>query len=271
MKAKRHNLSFKGLELRALESGGKRCIEGIIPYNRKSVPIWGMTEIIGETAFNKTLADKSEVRALWNHNDSYVLGSTKAETLTLEHTAQGLVCRCILPDTTYASDLFAVVSRGDVRTMSFGFIPVKWTDENHTRTLKEVILDEVSYGVTYAAYPDTYSETFLRSYMNRRNIDIDSIEELLEKETLTKEEVTQLRKLAKSLNEVIAEHEPEAAGGEQARNATPGTAGTSTAGETLNGDQEKPKEDMELLQLAVEMELDDQGGTETEGSPEKNT
>jgi phage head maturation protease len=77
MKREKRNIIFKNLEIRSTEKEGKKHIEGIIPYDSKSVPMWGMVEIIDRTAFNKTLKDETEVRALWNHNDSYILGSTK--------------------------------------------------------------------------------------------------------------------------------------------------------------------------------------------------
>jgi HK97 family phage prohead protease len=161
MKREKRKLSFKDIEIRSTDNEGKRFIEGIIPYNSKSIPIWGTTEIIGRTAFNKTLSDKSEVRALWNHNDNYILGNTKAETLLLENTDTGLICRCELPNTSYANDLYEIIDRGDVKTMSFGFTPIKWeeNDKGKLRTLKEVQLHEVSFGVTFPAYQERTSLT----------------------------------------------------------------------------------------------------------------
>ena len=38
----------------------KRTIKGVIPYNSDSVDMYGTTERITPTAFNKTLADKAE-------------------------------------------------------------------------------------------------------------------------------------------------------------------------------------------------------------------
>jgi HK97 family phage prohead protease len=180
---KKQNIIFKNLTIRSDETESKKYIEGIIPYNSKSVPMWGITEIIDRSAFNKTLKDNKEVRALWNHNDSHVLGNTKSGTLALENTDDGLICRCELPNTTYANDLWEVVSRGDVKTMSFGFIPVKWQDADNgkLRTLKEVSLQEVSYGVAFPAYPETDSQTYMRGFM-KRNIDIEEVNEILEKE-----------------------------------------------------------------------------------------
>jgi HK97 family phage prohead protease len=229
MKKEKRNITFKNLNIRSNEKEGKKYIEGIIPYDSKSVPMWGVTEIIDRTAFNKTLKDKAEVRALWNHNDSYVLGNTKSGTLNLEDSDDGLICRCELPNTSYANDLYEIVTRGDVKTMSFGFFPQKWEDADNgkTRALKEVKLDEVSYGVTYAAYPETNSQTYLRGFMKRK-IDIESINEILEKEELTEEDLTSLQEVINSLTNLIKENTPdEAAREEPPKTDTPDKTDTS--------------------------------------------
>ena len=206
MKKENRKLTFKNIEIRALTKEDKKIVEGIIPYNSKSLPMWGMIEIISNTAFKKTLADKNEVRALWNHNDERVLGSTKAETLVLEQSDAGLLCTCELPDTTYANDLFEIISRGDVTTMSFGFTPVKWEDvdngKNIIRTLKEVQLHEVSFGVIYAAYPETTSVTHLRG-LQKTGINIETLNEVLEKDSLEETDKLTIKQTIDSLRSLI--------------------------------------------------------------------
>jgi HK97 family phage prohead protease len=260
MKKEKRNIVFKNLEIRSDEHEGKKYIEGIIPYNSKSVPIWGTTEIIDRSAFNKTLKDNAEVRAFWNHNDNFILGNTKAETLNLENTENGLICRCELPNTSYANDLYEIVSRGDVKTMSFGFIPVKWEDGENgkIRTLKEVKLDEVSFGVPYAAYPETNSQTFMRGFMKRK-IDIEAINEILSKEELTEEDLTALQEVVTALTNIIKENSPEsedeAARKEPPKDGTPEENGTSTE---PDGDTEKKeavkKEILALIDTLFEIE-----------------
>ena len=205
----KRNLTFKNIEVRSTDEQGKRFIEGIIPYNSKSVDM-GFIEIIDKTAFNKTLADKAEVRALYNHDDSKLLGSTKSGTLVLTNTDEGLVCRCELPNTTYAADLYEIISRNDVNTMSFGFKPVKFEDKKigNTlyRTLKEVKLMEVSFGVSYAAYKQTNSQTFMRG-IYKMNIDMVKLNEILSKEELNKQEVDFLRSVISTLAQFAEEAE----------------------------------------------------------------
>jgi HK97 family phage prohead protease len=232
------NLTFKNIEIRGSEQdGGERFVEGLIPYDSKSVPMWGVTEIIARTAFNKTLADKAEVRALVSHDDGKILGSTKSGTLELENSDKGLVCRCRLPDTSYARDLFEVVRRGDVTTMSFGFIPVKWDDDakKKTRTVREAALKEISFGVAFPAYPETNSNTFVRKI----NMDLEKLNALLEKEELTEAELKELQSVVEELNSVIAKHTPKEDGEEEteaAEREQPGGApGGSASGKGSSG------------------------------------
>jgi HK97 family phage prohead protease len=240
------------ISIRAESKENSRWIEGIIPYNSKSVPMWGITELIDKTAFRKTLADRTNVKALFNHDDSKVLGTTDNGTLELENSDEGLICRCKLPDTSYANDLYAIVERGDVKTMSFGFIPMKWQDSEtgKLRTLKEVKLDEVSYCVSYPAYPETNSQTYLRGF-KRMKIDIENINEIFEKEELTDEDLTALQEVINSLNKIINENKPQEKEDEAAR-AEPPKEDTPKEDSTSNENQEdKEKEAIknEILDL----------------------
>jgi HK97 family phage prohead protease len=213
MKKEKRSIEFKDIEVRSTENEGKKFVEGKIPYDSKSVPMWGTTEIIAPTAFNKTISDGTEIRALWNHSDTYILGSTKSRTLTLENTNTGLICKCELPNTSYANDLYEIINRGDVKTMSFGFTPVKWeeNDNGKTRTLKEVQLHEVSYGVLYPAYEKTTSKTYMRG-LEKNNIDIDKLNEVLEKQEINDNEKLIIKETVDKLNSILgtvaAEIEP---------------------------------------------------------------
>ena len=74
-KHEKRNMIFSNIELRAETSAlGKKIVEGIIPYESRSLPMWGTTETISKTAFNKTLADRATVRALCNHDENRILG-----------------------------------------------------------------------------------------------------------------------------------------------------------------------------------------------------
>jgi len=215
-KTEKRNLSFKDIEMRSVfdEETKKKYICGIIPYDSKSLPMWGVTEIISRTAFKKTLADNSNVFCLVNHDENKVLGSTDSGTLSLAQSDEGLVCRCEIPDTTYAADLYNLIERGDVRTMSFGFVPVQYTDnyENNTRTVKEAKLIEVSMGVCFPAYPETDSVTYTRGFAKRK-IDIGRLNETLDKDELNDNDKLIIKNTIDILSDIAgieaAENEPE--------------------------------------------------------------
>lgn len=84
----------------------------------------GEYEQLSRTAFDAVLksADTDAV-ALINHDADQLLGRQSAGTLRLRTDDEGLAFEVDLPDTTYANNLRQLVSRGDMRGASFGFIP----------------------------------------------------------------------------------------------------------------------------------------------------
>lgn len=105
-------------------------------------------EIIKPGAFAKSLADNSDVRALFNHNWDKVLGRTKSGTLRLSEDERGLKFEIDLPNTTAAKDLAESMDRGDINQCSFSFFATEetwdYSVEPALRTVQEVELYEVS-------------------------------------------------------------------------------------------------------------------------------
>jgi HK97 family phage prohead protease len=115
-------------------------------------------EQVAPGAFTESLKE-DDVRALWNHDTTIVLGRNKAGTLKLREDDKGLAVEITPPDTQQARDLMETINRGDVTQMSFGFQVKKatWTeeeDEEDLRTIEQVKLWEVS-PVTFPFYKDT--------------------------------------------------------------------------------------------------------------------
>lgn len=107
-------------ELRVAADG--KMIEGYAArYGVLSHDLGGFRERIAHRGFDKILATKPDVVALFNHNANYVLGRTGAGTLRLAGDGIGLRFECDLPDTSYAHDLHESVKRGDINQVSFGF------------------------------------------------------------------------------------------------------------------------------------------------------
>lgn len=150
--------AFAGAELR-VEGGDDepRLIRGhAAVFNQLSEDLGGFREKIEPGAFAKSL--KGDVRALFNHDPSWILGRTKSRTLRLAEDAQGLAVEIRPPDTGQARSVLEGIDRGDVSQMSFSFrtITDEWNqvDGETVRTLREVELFDVS-PVTFAAYPQT--------------------------------------------------------------------------------------------------------------------
>lgn len=117
----------------------------------------GLQEVIKPGAFSKAISN-SDIRCLFDHNWSKVLGRTKSGTLRLTEDERGLKFEVDLPDTTDANNLRESMARGDIDQCSFGFIPTEETwnydADPVVRTIHEVELFEVSI-VSMPAYEDT--------------------------------------------------------------------------------------------------------------------
>lgn len=145
------------IELRADED--KKTLAGYAAkFESLSVPLFGFREKIRKGAFADAIK-KNNIRALWNHNPDFVLGSTKNGTLQLQEDSKGLRFDLELPDTQAGRDAAVSVSRRDVDGMSFSFEAKKqeWDEKdekNVIRTLIEVDVKEIS-PTAFPAYPAT--------------------------------------------------------------------------------------------------------------------
>lgn len=205
-------------ELRASEAGDGMTFMGYAArYDSPSLPL-PFIERIAPGAFARTLRSRNDVRMYINHDDRLVLGSTRAKTLRLEDRTDGLFVEADLPETSYGRDLSMLISRGDVRTMSFGFSTVRdaWNQDGTERTLKEVRLHEVSVVTGVAAYPETSASVRnLRLIAKRTQTDADALTDAIAAlesgETLNDEQADLLRTVvdrAHGLTEAAPAPEP---------------------------------------------------------------
>ncbi|MFS8540646.1 MAG: HK97 family phage prohead protease [Tissierellales bacterium] len=158
-------------------------------FNEESKPLkdwWGdeFVEIIAPGAFSDSLKNNT-IKALYNHNPDYVLGSTKSGTLRLEEDEIGLRFDLDLPNTQIANDLYESVKRGDIDGVSFGFRVKKdkWTEVKTDdgwktiRTLLEIDLIEIS-PTPFPAYEQTEVDCRSLAKMKEQK-DKEEIENLL--------------------------------------------------------------------------------------------
>lgn len=127
-------------------------------YDSLSEDLGGFYEVVRPGAFDRAMGE-TDVRALFNHEPSYILGREKAKTLRLFDDSKGLRYEIDAPDTQCARDLITSIERGDIDGSSFGFIIVgeRWStapDGSPLRELTDVLPFDVS-PVTYPAYEGT--------------------------------------------------------------------------------------------------------------------
>lgn len=141
------------------EDGEELSIEGYFAVFNSNYEIWdGMSESIAPGAFTDTIS--GDIRALINHDTTFVLGRTKAHTLELRQDERGLWGRVTInPNDGDAMNLYERVKRGDVDQCSFGFDIVAeetdFRDDGSVHwTIKAVKLYEVSV-CTFPAYEET--------------------------------------------------------------------------------------------------------------------
>jgi HK97 family phage prohead protease len=115
-------VNTEALEIRAGESGQPNKLVGYAAvYGSLSADLGGFKERVMPGAFKGAVNGTADVRALVDHNPEKLIGRTSANTLKLSEDAHGLRVEVDLPDTSYANDLKALMKRGDVKGMSFGF------------------------------------------------------------------------------------------------------------------------------------------------------
>lgn len=171
------------IECRANEENDSLTISGYaIRYNEESQPLeYGFREIIKPNAFTESMKTRN-ILALHQHDDKELLASTKANTLRLEDREDGIYFEMDLLETR--KDLYELVKRGDLSSMSFGFTcdKEKFTRNGDTdiREVMEGTLYEVSL-VHTPAYP-TSSVVAQRS--------LDQYENFKEEQRMTKEQTT---------------------------------------------------------------------------------
>ena len=150
------------LELRGhgtLKATGK-TLHGIAAVFNSEANLGPFCEVVRPGAFAKSLATGSNIRALYHHDGSALLGTTRGGTLQLRETPQGLAFELALPDTTHGRDLAILVDRGDVAGCSFGFrVPEggdRWEERGQTLVRELLTVDLVEITLTSdPAYQDT--------------------------------------------------------------------------------------------------------------------
>jgi hypothetical protein len=174
------------IEQRAEGDGEEKALRIVghpIVYNRWSQDLGGFRERVLPGFATKALQE-DDIRALFNHDPSVVLGRNKADTLVLTEGPTGVRMELFPPDTTLVRDMvIAPMERGDVNQMSFAFRTVRdeWREPKKDgglweRDLLEGQLWDVSV-VTYPAY--TQTDAAVRSALTSAGIGWDVLSGVL--------------------------------------------------------------------------------------------
>ena len=143
---------------------GQKVLEGyFIRFNEETNLFDNYFESVSPDAISDDIADQ-DIRALFDHDTSKVLGRTKSKTLTIRKDKEGLFGSVVINnDDQEALSIYAKVARGDVSSASFGFyingdtLTEKKRGDGMTEfhdLLIDVELFEISI-VAFPAYPTT--------------------------------------------------------------------------------------------------------------------
>lgn len=151
---------FRSVEFRTDDRGDDvPAIEGYAAVFDDKTDMWLFTESIARGAFAESLERGDDVRALFNHNPSMVLGRSKAGTVELKEDDKGLWTKIYPPKTELGRSVVELIKRGDISQMSFGFfvdeeaVDYKDGQKPHV-TIRKATLFDVS-PVTFPAYENT--------------------------------------------------------------------------------------------------------------------
>lgn len=160
---------FQASALQVRSAGGKRTIVGYAsvfgsPTTLRDDGRIVQRETIARGAFSHAIRVGQDVRCLYNHEPSQLLGRTEAGTLRLREDETGLWMECEPPDTELGRSVLTLIARGDVTGQSFAFIPrpdgvARETRQEGGRTIVEDVVTSVDLfdvgPVTYPAYNAT--------------------------------------------------------------------------------------------------------------------
>lgn len=147
-------------QTREEQESGDLILSGYFIKFDEETELWpGYFEVIKREGVEKAIQG-ADIRALFNHDHSLVLGRTGNKTVTLGVDDVGLFGDIVInKNDPQAVGAYARVQRGDVIGCSFGFMPIKINTEerddgSYLDTILELEIFEVS-PCTFPAYPQT--------------------------------------------------------------------------------------------------------------------
>lgn len=156
---------YMDFEMREAEESGVIAGRAVV-YNLMSEDLGGFREVISPGFFRDVL--DNDVRALFNHDPSVILGRTRSGTLRLADGPDGLDFTVFYPETDLVREtVVEPMKRGDIDQCSFQFRVREngdeWSELEDGTVVRRLLpggcerLADVGV-VTFAAYPQTSAE-----------------------------------------------------------------------------------------------------------------
>ena len=151
------NIEKRAATIEAAQEESRMVTGYAAVFDSDSEDLGGFIEQIERGAFKEAI-ERSDVRALFNHDNNFILARTASGTLKLYEDERGLKYEFEAPKTTAGNDLLEMIKRGDISQSSFGFTVEEddWSNRDGMafRKIKKVKrLYDVS-PVTFPAYPE---------------------------------------------------------------------------------------------------------------------
>ena len=152
-------------------------------YNSRSENLGGFYEYIQEGAFTNDLIEKSDVRALINHDPNLILARSTSGTLKLAGHEKGLRYEFPIPDTSYGRDLAINLENKNITQSSFAFTVAedKWSTDAEGRDIRTITKIDRLYDISSVTYP-AYSAAESDLVVAKRGLAIYKDKQELEQE-----------------------------------------------------------------------------------------
>lgn len=146
------------------EDDFKRLVGYACVFNEVADIGLGVKEKIAPGAFKRGI-EANDILCLRDHNESQILGRTRAGTFRVKEDSKGLSYEVILPGTSLGRDTAILADRGDLGGVSVGFFIVRESWDGKTRTILEADLREISIISSFPAYKQTTIEATRKQHL----------------------------------------------------------------------------------------------------------
>ena len=128
-------------------------------FNSRSENLGGFYEYISPTAISEETIEKSDVRALINHDANLILARSTSGTLDLSVDEKGLKYEFEIPETSYGKDLAINMKNGNLNQSSFAFTVGSdvWSSDDDGNDIRTITSIDKLFDISVVSYP-AYSQ-----------------------------------------------------------------------------------------------------------------